>query len=49
MPSVRFRLNGAELEVDADPDRALLDVLRGQLGVTGPHLVAVPVNVAPAM
>ena len=37
MPSVRFRLNGVELEVDADPDRALLDVLRGQLGVTGPH------------
>ena len=37
MPSVRFRLNGAETEVDADPDRSLLDILRGQLGVTGPH------------
>jgi nicotinate dehydrogenase subunit A len=37
MPSTRFRLNGAPTEVDADPDRALLDVLRGQLGVTGPH------------
>ena len=37
MPSVRFRLNGAEREVDADPDRSLLDILRGQLGVTGPH------------
>ena len=37
MPSVRFRLNGAETEVDADPDRSLLDVLRGQLRVTGPH------------
>lgn len=37
MPSVRFRLNGVEQEVDTDPDRALLDVLRGQLGVTGPH------------
>lgn len=37
MPSVRFRLNGAETEIDADPDRSLLDVLRGQLGVTGPH------------
>ena len=37
MPSVRFRLNGAEMEVDADPDRSLLDILRGQLGVTGPH------------
>ena len=37
MPSVRFRLNGVETAVDADPDRSLLDVLRGQLGVTGPH------------
>src|SRR5689334_6090424 len=37
MPSVRFRLNGAETEVDVDPDRSLLDVLRGLLGVTGPH------------
>jgi nicotinate dehydrogenase subunit A len=37
MPSVRFRLNGAETEVDADPDRSLLDILRGQLRVTGPH------------
>ena len=37
MASVRFRLNGVELEVDADPDRSLLDILRGQLGMTGPH------------
>ena len=37
MPSVRFRLNGAETEIDTDFDRSLLDVLRGQLGVTGPH------------
>jgi nicotinate dehydrogenase subunit A len=37
MPSVRFRLNGAEIDVDADPDRSLLDILRGQLGMTGPH------------
>jgi len=37
MPSVRFRLNGAPTEVDADPDRSLLDILRGRLGVTGPH------------
>jgi nicotinate dehydrogenase subunit A len=37
MPSIRFRLNGAQTEVDADPDRALLDVLRTQLGVTGAH------------
>ena len=37
MPSVRFRLNGVETSVDADPDRSLLDVLRGPLGLTGPH------------
>ena len=37
MPSVQFRLNGAETEVDADPDRSLLDILRGQLGMTGSH------------
>ena len=37
MPSVRFRLNGAETEIDADPDRSLLDILRGHLNVTGPH------------
>ncbi len=37
MPSIRFRLNGVETEVDADPDPSLLDVLRGQLGMTGPH------------
>jgi len=37
MPSVRFRLNGAEMAVDADPDRSLLDILRGPLAMTGPH------------
>jgi nicotinate dehydrogenase subunit A len=37
MPSVRFRLNGEETEVDADPDRSLLDILRGPLQMTGPH------------
>jgi nicotinate dehydrogenase subunit A len=37
MPSIRFRLNGTPTEVEADPDRALLDVLRTQLGVRGPH------------
>ena len=37
MPSVRFRLNGVETVVDADPDRSLLDILRGPLGMTGPH------------
>jgi nicotinate dehydrogenase subunit A len=37
MPSVRFRLNGVETDVDADADRSLLDILRGSLGMTGPH------------
>jgi nicotinate dehydrogenase subunit A len=37
MPTIRFHLNGAPTEVDADPGQLLLDVLRGQLGVTGPH------------
>ena len=37
MPTTRFRLNGAPTEVDADPDHALLDILRGRLGLTGPH------------
>jgi nicotinate dehydrogenase subunit A len=37
MPDLRFRLNGVETSVDADPDRSLLDVLRGPLRMTGPH------------
>ena len=37
MPNVRFRLNGVETEIDADPDTPLLNVLRGQLGLTGSH------------
>ena len=37
MPNIRFRLNGATADVDADPDRSLLDILRGPLGMTGPH------------
>jgi nicotinate dehydrogenase subunit A len=37
MPSVRFRLNGVEMGVDADSDRSLLDILRGSLGMIGPH------------
>jgi len=36
-PSVRFRLNGAVTEIDADPERSLLDVLRSRLGMTGSH------------
>jgi len=37
MPITRFRLNGAATEVEADPDRPLLDILRGQIGLTGAH------------
>src|SRR5580704_9505228 len=37
MPSIRFRLNGVETDVDADPDSSLLAILRGQVGMTGPH------------
>src|SRR5882757_5316083 len=37
MGSVRFHLNGVTMDVDADPDRSLLDILRGQLGMTGSH------------
>jgi nicotinate dehydrogenase subunit A len=37
MPTIQFQLNGTAVTVDADPDRTLLDVLRGRLGVTGAH------------
>jgi nicotinate dehydrogenase subunit A len=37
MPKLRFRLNGVETEIDADPDMPLLTILRGQLGLTGSH------------
>src|ERR1700761_5965754 len=37
MPGIQFRLNGVETDVDADPDMSLLSVLRGRLGMTGPH------------
>src|ERR671928_768753 len=37
MPQVRFRLNGIETSVDADQDRSLLDILRGECGLSGPH------------
>jgi nicotinate dehydrogenase subunit A len=37
MPGIRFRLNGVETDVDADPYLSLLAVLRGPLGMTGPH------------
>jgi nicotinate dehydrogenase subunit A len=35
--TIRFRLNGVETGIDADPDTPLLTILRGQLGMTGPH------------
>jgi nicotinate dehydrogenase subunit A len=37
MPSIRFRLNGVETDIDADPDTPLLAILRGELGLTGAH------------
>jgi nicotinate dehydrogenase subunit A len=37
MPGIRFRLNGIETNVDANPDTSLLSVLRGRLGMTGSH------------
>jgi nicotinate dehydrogenase subunit A len=37
MPNIRFRLNGVETEIDADPDTPLLTALRNQLGLTGSH------------
>lgn len=37
MPTIQFQLNGAATAVDVDPDRTLLDVLRGRRGVTGAH------------
>jgi isoquinoline 1-oxidoreductase alpha subunit len=35
MPAVRFRVNGKETQVDADPSTPLLWVLRDHLGLTG--------------
>jgi len=37
MPVIRFRLNGVATTIDATGDRSLLDVLRGQLHMTGGH------------
>ena len=37
MPAIRFRLNGVETTIDADPDRTLLDVLRAEFGLRSPH------------
>jgi nicotinate dehydrogenase subunit A len=37
MSRIRFRLNGVETSVDADPDSSLLSALRGPLGMTGAH------------
>jgi len=37
MADIQFRLNGVATSVDADPDRSLLDILRGPLRMTGAH------------
>src|ERR1700749_4500734 len=36
MTRIRFRLNGVETAIDADPDSLLLDILRGPCGMIGP-------------
>jgi nicotinate dehydrogenase subunit A len=37
MPTIQFRLNGVETDVDADPNASLLSCLRGRLGMIGAH------------
>ena len=37
MSAIQFKLNGAAVSADVDPDQTLLDVLRGRLGITGAH------------
>jgi len=37
MSQIRFRLNGLDTSIDADPERSLLDILRGELGLTAAH------------
>jgi nicotinate dehydrogenase subunit A len=37
MARIRFRLNGVETTLDADSESSLLDILRGHLGLVGPH------------
>ena len=37
MPTIRFRLNGATTEIEADPDTPLLTALRNELSLTGAH------------
>ncbi len=37
MPRIRFRLNGVDTDIDADPNSSLLSILRGPLGMIGPH------------
>jgi len=34
-PLIRFTLNGKETEIDAPPDRRVIDLLREDLGLTG--------------
>lgn len=37
MSNIRFRLNGVETAIDADPDTPLLTALRGPLNLMGSH------------
>ncbi len=43
MPSIRFRLNGVETTVDADPNSLLIELLRGKLGLMAPAGTPKPV------
>jgi aerobic-type carbon monoxide dehydrogenase small subunit (CoxS/CutS family) len=38
MTAIRLQVNGAEHEIDADPDTPLIFVLRNHLNLTGPKL-----------
>jgi nicotinate dehydrogenase subunit A len=37
MPHIRFRLNGADASLETDLERPLLDVLRTEFRLVGPH------------
>ena len=37
MGRISFRLNGVAVEASAEPDRALLEILRGEFALASPH------------
>jgi len=38
MPTLRFHINGRAAQVQAEPHELLVDVIRGQLALTGTHI-----------